>query len=238
MLFSDRRVSAFVREQFVAAWEAVRPVPIVEIDFGNGRKIKRTVNGNIATYVCAPDGRVVDVIAGLNTPEAYLQDLKYALNLYRASLASFDRSVIEYHKDNLTTPTVYEYVRNDMAKLLVERLMKMSIDKRQEIVEKKDRDLRIVPGPYDRPTVRDFAKREIESPVRPLSVEEAALLAADTELNHKERKPLIHKILSEKIFRPAELTKRLYKEVLHCDLDDPYLGLISDAFNGGAYENR
>jgi hypothetical protein len=236
VLFSDARVSAFVREQFVAAWESVRPVPLVEIDFGDGRKIKRTVNGNIATYVCAPDGRVVDVIPGLSSPEAYLRDLKHALNLYRASLASFDKTILEYHKDNLATPTVYEYVRNDFSKSMIERLMKMSIDKRAELVE-KGRGLRIVPAPYDRKELREL-KVDLEKPARTLSAEENALLEADTELNRKERKPIIHQILAEKIVRPAEVTRRLYKEALHCDLEDPYLGLISGAFHGGAYEDR
>lgn len=237
MLFSDPRVSSFVRDQFVAAWEAVRPVPIVEIDFGNGRKIKRTVNGNVATYICAPDGRVVDIIPGLNTPESYLQDLKYALNLYRASLASFDKTILEYHKENQTVPTVYERVRNDMAKAMVERLVKMTLDKRQELVEKPARGgVRIVADPSER--LMDSKKREIERPVRELLPEEEAVLAADTELNRKERKPILHKILSEKIWTPSVITKRVYKEALHCDLDDPYLGLISSAFNGGAYENR
>jgi len=234
VLFSDAKVSAFIRDQFVAAWEGVRPVPTVEIDFGNGRKIKRTVNGNIATYICAPDGRVVDVIPGLNTPEAFLQDLRYALNLYRASMASFDKTVIDYHTANLTTPTVYEWVRNDMAKALNERLLRMSLDKRQEIVDRKGIGTKIV-DPYDR---RDLGKREIEAPIRKLSTEESAILAADTEINRRERKPVIHRILSEKVCRPADITKRIYKEALHCDLDDPYLGLISGAFNGGAYENH
>ena len=235
MLFSDPKVSSFIRSNFVAAWEAVRPVPTVEIDFGNGRKLKRTVNGNIATYICDPTGRVVDVIPGLNTPEAYLESLRYALNLYRASLASFEKTVIDYHAANLETPTVYEWVRNDYAKAMVERLMRMSIDKRQELADKKGLGTRIVPGPR---TITDTAKSEIEMPVKKLTSEEAAILAADTEINRKERVPVIHRILSEKVVRPAEITKRIYKEALHCDLEAPYLGLISGAFNGGAYENR
>jgi hypothetical protein len=227
VLFSNPRVAAFIREQFVAAWESVRPVPLVEIDFGNGRKIKRTVNGNIATYICAPDGRVLDVIPGLNSPEAYLEDLRYALNLYRASLASFDKTVIDYHVANLTTPKVYEYVRSDFGKARVERPMKLSLDKRPEYVLNPDRGV-----------IADKGKKIVESQVRALSTEEAAILAADTEVNRKERKPILHKILAEKIYRPAELTKRVYKEALHCDLEDPYLGLISGAFGGGAYENQ
>ncbi len=229
MLFSDEKVSAFIRANFVAAWEAVRPVPTVEIDFGNGRKLKRTVNGNIATYICDPTGRVVDVIPGLNTPEAYLESLRYARNLYQASLASFDKTVIDYHTANLSTPTVYEWVRNDFAKSRVERLMRL------QLTDPRVPGTRIAQAPA---TWSDVAKYEVESRVKKLTAEEMAILAADTEINRKERTPVIHQILSEKIVRPAEITRRIYKEALHCDLEDPYLGLISGAFNGGAYENR
>lgn len=234
MIFSDDRVSGLVRERFVAAWESVRPVPTVEIDFGNGRKLKRTVNGNIATYVCAPDGRVVDVIPGLSSPESFLESLKYALNLYQASTAQFEETVLAYHRDNLSAPTVFEWVRDDFAKCMVERLMRMSLDLRQELLERKKFSLRIVShyssGPASGPL--GFV------PGRALTPEESAILAADTEINRKERLPIIHKILSEKVVRPAEITRRIYKEALHCDLEDPYLGLISGAFGGGAYENR
>ena len=180
MLFSNAEVAAFVRSHFTAAWESVRPVPTVEIDFGNGKKLKRTVNGNIATYICDPTGRVVDVIPGLNTPEAYLRDLRYALNLYRASLAAFDKTVIEYHQENRTTPTVYEWVRNDMAKSMSERLMRMSLDKRAELAERKGLDgIRIARGPEARR--QDAGKFLIESPVKKLTFEEEVVLAADTE---------------------------------------------------------
>lgn len=231
MLFSNPEIAALVRAHFVAAWQSVRPVPIVEIDFGNGTKLKRTVNGNIATYVCAPDGRVLDIIPGLNSPEAVLEDLRHALNLYRASFtkgADVEKVLLDYHRANVSTPTAYEWVVNDYAKIHVEYLMKCSLDRRQALA-----GVRVVPGPY-----ADSKKREIEQPLRGIAVEDAMLLAADTELNRKERKPLLHAILAERIVRPEEITKRVYREVLHCDLDDPYLGLVTKAFNGGAYEER
>ena len=226
MLFSDEKVSAFIRANFMATWEAVRPVPTVEIDFGNGRKLKRTVNGNIATYICDPTGRVVDVIPGLNTPEAYLGSLRYAYNLYQASLASFDKTVIDYHTANLVKPAVYEWIPGDIAKSRVERRMRLQLVAPRTLVF------------ADSPRRTDTAKFDVESPVKKLTAEESAILAADTEINRKERTPVIHRILSEKIVRPAEITQRIYKEALHCDLEDPYLGLISGAFNGGAYENH
>jgi hypothetical protein len=118
---------------------------------------------------------------------------------------------------------------------MIERLMKCSLDKKQELMEKGL--IRGGPGRFAGPRP-DAAKFEVESTVKSLSAEEAAILAADTELNRKERKPVIHQILSEKVVHPSEITKRVYKEALHCDLDDPYLGLVSGAFNGGAYEGR
>jgi hypothetical protein len=207
VLFSNPEVAAFIRENFVAAWESVRPVPIVTVDFGNGRTLTRTVNGNVATYVCAPDGRVLDIIPGLNSAESYLQDLRHALNLYRASFAAFDRTVPEYHRANRSAPVRYEMKRNDFSKMAIERPVLVALGAKKP---------QAVAG----------------------ATEEERLLAADTELNRKERKPLIHSILAERTFRPGEITQRVYRDVLHCDLDDPYLGLATRAFGGGAYEGR
>ena len=231
MTFSNADVAKFMRENFICAWESVRPVPLVEIDFGNGQKLKRTVNGNVATYICAPDGRVVDIIPGLNSPEAYLKELRWALNLYRAASARgtrFEEVVLDYHKSNLAQTT--RIMSAGIAKTGIERFFKVAIGADDE----PPVDFRR----YSVPTkLRDFGKHVVELPVkRPLSDEETALLAADTALNRKERKPLVHKLLAEKVVKPGEITKRLYKDVLHCDLDDPYLGLVSAAFNGGAYE--
>ena len=46
MLLSDPDVIRFVNENFVACWQMVRPVPQVTIDFGDGRRLRRTLGGN------------------------------------------------------------------------------------------------------------------------------------------------------------------------------------------------
>jgi hypothetical protein len=52
------------------------------------------------------------------------------------------------------------------------------------------------------------------------------LLGADTGVNETLRRQQIHEMLATKtVTRPDQLTKWLYKEVLHADLADPYLGL-------------
>src|SRR5438128_9684070 len=49
-------------------------------------------------------------------------------------------------------------------------------------------------------------------------------LALDTRLNETTRRTQIHDLLARTgLVRPERILKPLYKEVLHADLDDPYL---------------
>jgi hypothetical protein len=83
VLLSDTRVARFVNDNFVACWQTVRPVPQVTIEFGNGKKLKRTLGGNTVIEVCLPDGRVVDAFPGLYLPEDFIKEVGPALDLVR-----------------------------------------------------------------------------------------------------------------------------------------------------------
>ena len=72
-LYSNAKVSQFLRDNYVLHWQSVRPVPRVTIDFGDGRKLERTLTGNSAHYVLASDGTPLDVLPGLYSPLAFLQ---------------------------------------------------------------------------------------------------------------------------------------------------------------------
>src|SRR5262249_17800210 len=51
-------------------------------------------------------------------------------------------------------------------------------------------------------------------------------LLEDTKLNEGTRRRQIHELLAkEGMVKPEAVTKPIYKDVLHADLDDPYLGL-------------
>src|SRR3954470_23399849 len=65
MLYPKPAVGTKLREEFVLHWQSVRPVPKVSIDFGDGRKLERTLTGNSAHYILDSRGRPVDVIPGL-----------------------------------------------------------------------------------------------------------------------------------------------------------------------------
>jgi hypothetical protein len=73
--FSDRKVVDFVNERFVAAWESVAPVSVAVFDLGDGRQVRGAYGGNIALYLCDPEGRVLDILPALQTPRVTLERL-------------------------------------------------------------------------------------------------------------------------------------------------------------------
>ena len=74
-LYANAELSQYLRENFVLHWESVRPVPRITIDFGDGRKLERTITGNSIHYVLDSDGRPMDALPGLYGPKAFRQAL-------------------------------------------------------------------------------------------------------------------------------------------------------------------
>ena len=71
VLYANENVSKLLRDRFVCVWESERPVPVVTIDFGDGRTLNRTVTGNSAHYVLDSEGRVIDAAPGLMDPVTF-----------------------------------------------------------------------------------------------------------------------------------------------------------------------
>jgi len=72
----------------------VRPVPKITIDFGNGVEVQRTLHGNVATYVCFSNEKIVDVLPGLYDPKTYQSSLK-EVHTFVKSLESLDEFTAE-----------------------------------------------------------------------------------------------------------------------------------------------
>jgi len=104
VLYPNADVAKALREGFVLHWQSHRPVPRLTIDFGDGRKIERTITGNSVHYVLTPDGRVVDVIPGLYGPAAFLRQLTDGRDLaMRSGDAGFEDELRAYHATRLVT---------------------------------------------------------------------------------------------------------------------------------------
>ena len=104
-LYPNAAVSQLLRDRFILHWQPERPVPKVTIDFGDGRKLEQTLTGNSIHYVLDSEGRPIDAIPGLYSPQAFIENLKDAeravssvsnangdLNLRREIL-------VKYHRD-------------------------------------------------------------------------------------------------------------------------------------------
>lgn len=72
LLYPNAEISKYLRENYILHWKSVRPAPRITIDFGDGRKIERTVTGNSIHYILDDDGRVIDALPGLYSPKAFL----------------------------------------------------------------------------------------------------------------------------------------------------------------------
>ena len=75
VLYSNAEISATLRNEFILHWQTVRPVPLITIDFGDGRKLLRTITGNSIHYVLDSDGNVIDALPGVYGPAAFARSL-------------------------------------------------------------------------------------------------------------------------------------------------------------------
>jgi hypothetical protein len=229
VLFSNVQVASFIDRYFEPAWESTRPVPIVRIDFGNGTVVTRTLHGNIATEVCSADGEVLDILPGIYTPGKYVEQLNQfrLLANYAGQEGPARRParMLEYHK----IQAAFLRKKEKPAQLVdVAPMSKAAIESRVKAV--------LVSGPG-----RPELKLQEENADLPKSEDLASwkLLADDTRLNESLRRLQIHELLFKSgLVRPEVVQKPLYRDILHADLEDPYLGLGSLLFATYPFKDR
>lgn len=71
LLYANADLAKYLRENYVLHWRSVRPAPRITIDFGDGRKIERTITGNSIHYILDESGVVIDALPGLYSPKAF-----------------------------------------------------------------------------------------------------------------------------------------------------------------------
>ncbi len=114
LLYADPELARWLERRFVLHWSSERPVPRLEIDFGDGRKLARTITGNSAHFVLDRRGRTIDVIPGLLAPSSFEAALAESLEAHaqlaeidddarwRAALARFHREQFSARADHLS----------------------------------------------------------------------------------------------------------------------------------------
>jgi hypothetical protein len=106
VLFSDKQLAQYINNNFEACWQPLRPVPTLTVDFGGGRVLKRTLHGNIATYICQADGQVIDILPGLYAPRTYQANLRTLLSVVSSVAKASDRTaaLVAYHTGKTQFP--------------------------------------------------------------------------------------------------------------------------------------
>ena len=90
VLYSNAQVADYLRERYILHWESERPVPKVTIDYGDGRKLQRTLTGNSIHYVLDSAARPVEALPGLYGPEAFSRALLKAETLFKSLAGKSD----------------------------------------------------------------------------------------------------------------------------------------------------
>lgn len=225
-MFSQKRVADFINESFEPVWESVRPVPIVRIDFGNGNVLTRTLHGNILTSICTSDGVLVDALPGIYREAEYLSRLDLlcgvAKNAQLVTAFTNDRERLDvliraYHRGR--AQAIKKFAKPDQ----------VAAEKRVAPISKAviEIPLELVLLPTQPPGMSRRGKGvETKSGLAAEDVAHWRELEEDTQLNDRTRRLQIHELLARTgLVNPEKVTRPIYKEVLHADLDDPYLGL-------------
>jgi hypothetical protein len=230
-LFSKPSVAEFINASFEPVWISVRPVPIVHIDFGDGRVLTRTLHGNILTSVCTADGLLLDSLPGIYTEAAYRDRLDQLRLLARnVDPKAPDKGaayVLGYHERAAIALAKGETPERFQEKKRVVAITKSLVELPVEQVVSGPRPVTKVAGPPSPAAAAEAKPNEGD-------VAGWKALVEDTELNEKTRRRQIHEMLAKvSLVKPEKVLKPIYKDVLHADLDDPYLGLGKDLF--GSY---
>jgi hypothetical protein len=104
-LYPNVEIAKVLRERYILHWESVRPAPKVTIDFGDGRKLERTITGNSIHYILDASGRPIDAMPGLYGPKAFLRQLQQgevAVKEYSKRAGTEKEAFLrKYHSDRL-----------------------------------------------------------------------------------------------------------------------------------------
>jgi hypothetical protein len=105
-LYANSAISQQLRDRFILHWSSERPVPKMTIDFGDGRKLERTVTGNSIHYLMDSQGQVLDALPGLYSPQAFTQQLQQMETLFvqygKQEPLAKGKFLADYHRDRLT----------------------------------------------------------------------------------------------------------------------------------------
>jgi hypothetical protein len=236
---SNVEVIKFLSNEVVPYWESIGPVPKVTIELGDGRVIKRTLGGNVVTYLLSSTGDVYDALPGVYTPEAYLSELNKTIDAIRSQM-----DLLSWHRQELSAAAKTEEMRMTMSKAVVESPLLNALGKGRS-PQPVAKDSATAFQDYTS-RLEDISKRaatvsELRSTIlknmqsnNPNEIGNAAV-EIDSANNLKLIRPAVHLLFSsyQKLPSVQQCRDQVYEDILHVPIHDPYLGL-ADAIVPGS----
>lgn len=148
VLYSNAEVSKALRERYILHWQSVRPAPRVTIDFGDGRKLERTLTGNSIHYILNTDGSPIDGLPGLYGPRAFLRSLTQIEEVFK-----------QLHKPVGNTPPLYVLSSHHRAR--VNAINVGWVSDIQKIGDKIPEDVRVVRNAHGAPAAIEITSLAI-----------------------------------------------------------------------------
>lgn len=234
-LFKEPAFRSFVEKEAIPAWEMVRPVPHVTIDFGNGKQLVRTVRGNAVMYLVNPKGEVFDAFPGVYTKDDFLPAARESI----AELATADATkVAEFHRRRaqpipLTAITMGKsVVESPTLSLIGARPIRgVAVDVTQAEADAARRDFlinasRLSDLSLTPMTTWDVAARTAPGVEKPAEIA-AATLKRDSATNMARTRSVVHYYFAAEKQLPTPLAARdaVLGTILKIPYKDPTLGL-------------
>lgn len=243
-LYPNAGVRSLLASRFILHWQSVRAVPIITIDFGDGRQIRRSITGNSLHLVLDAQGRTIDVLPGLYTAEAFARELQQsgdaAVRLSALNSDEFLRRRAEFHDDRLkeVQRTWTDHCR--AAKLAA--TLAIGVDHEPEVWTKLALRAAIHPVldvPATQavvmraPPLAEVAARRApskaltETPAMVLIRNVSRMINEDSVRNEYFLHARIHSWFATEPAAPARdaVVSRVYAELFLSPLDDPWYGL-------------
>ncbi|HEY6253894.1 MAG TPA: hypothetical protein VI685_28390 [Candidatus Angelobacter sp.] len=246
-LYPSAEINQLLKDRFVLHWESVRPAPRVTIDFGDGRKLVRTITGNSIHYILDADGHIVDALPGLYSAQVFVSELNQSADAvkearaqgshdYSAHLLSTQARLLRAWAADLATIHVLLPAKDGLTENALEQLMD----------DQKWQQTSYLPGNrawFDEP-VREVMARKFPTAQAAAPVAESKALmetpmlremrnlshsvALDTVRNNYMLRSKILAFLSDRVgsaWTLAEINDWVYATIFLTPGQDPWLGL-------------
>lgn len=167
LLYADPNINSYLRDHFVLHWQSVRDVPQVTVTLEGGGRFTRTVTGNSAHFVIAPDGQVLHIIPGLWHPQAFLDELQASRDLAKRVERNPSRLLSRWHAQRLMTDQLDFEARLTRLQLreddVLSRVKERHKDLDGPMKGETDRKIELIPAEQAMP--RAMSKATIEAPL-------------------------------------------------------------------------